>query len=130
MIKANKNQLANIENNYQTKAKRVLCVCSAGLLRSPTMANVIFREFGFNTRSCGTAKGIALIPITEALITWADEIVFSNREAMDYLTEEELDIVKEKQTILNIPDHYDWNEKGLVDKILNQYDDIKENKCY
>lgn len=121
MIKAYKNQLANISNHYQTKAKRVLCVCSAGLLRSPTMANVIFSEYGHNTRSCGTAKGIALIPITEALIRWADEIVFTNKEVLDHLTEEEEILIKDKCMILNIPDHYDWNERGLVNKILDQY---------
>ena len=38
-----------------------------------------------------------------------------------YLTEEEEDLIGDKITILNIPDHYDWNEAGLVDKILNQY---------
>lgn len=122
MIRADKNQLANITNHYQTKAKRVLCVCTAGLLRSPTMANVIFSEFGHNTRSCGTAKGIALIPITEALIQWADEIVFTNMEVLNYLTEEEENLVRDKRIVLNIPDHYDWNEDSLVNKILSQYE--------
>lgn len=30
MIKGKKNQLANVGNRFQTKTKKVLCVCSAG----------------------------------------------------------------------------------------------------
>lgn len=51
MIKGKKNQLANVGNRFQTKTKKVLCVCSAGLLRSPTLANVLNLKYGFNTRA-------------------------------------------------------------------------------
>lgn len=30
MIKGTRNQLGNCKNSYQTNAKRVLCICSAG----------------------------------------------------------------------------------------------------
>ena len=69
-----KNQLAIVNNEYQGNYTRTLCVCSAGLLRSPTTAAVLQKEFGRNTRSAGTMD-YALIPISEALIMWADEIV-------------------------------------------------------
>ena len=43
------NRLANTQNKYQGKYKKVLCVCSAGLLRSPTAALVLSQEpFNFN----------------------------------------------------------------------------------
>ncbi len=73
-MKSTLNQLANINNPYQGKSKKVLCLCSAGLLRSPTAANVLHREFGFNTRSAGVMD-YALIPLSEALFLWADEVL-------------------------------------------------------
>ncbi len=38
----NRNRWGNIDNPYQGSAKKVLCVCSAGMLRSPTAANVLY----------------------------------------------------------------------------------------
>src|SRR5215217_2927490 len=110
MIKGKRNQLANVGNKFQTSAKKVLCCCSAGLLRSPSLANVLHKEFGFNTRAVGCDKEYALIPITQALIWWADEIVFVNRENFDSLSQEEKDEVSEvgvKVTILSIDDDFD-----------------------
>lgn len=95
MIKGKKNQLANVANRFQTKTKKVLCVCSAGLLRSPTLANVLNLKYGFNTRPVGADKEFALIPITQALIWWADEIVFVNFEAFSSLDQEEKDEIEE-----------------------------------
>lgn len=37
MIKGSKNQLANVGSKFQTTKKKVLTVCSAGLLRSPAL---------------------------------------------------------------------------------------------
>ena len=59
-------------NSYQGDYKRVLTVCSANMLRSPTMAHVLSAEpYNFNTRSAGIA-GFALIPVTEELLSWVD----------------------------------------------------------
>ena len=63
------NRLANTHNHYQGDAKRVLCVCSAGLLRSPTAAFVLSQEpFGFNTRAAGIAEDFALIVVDDVLL--------------------------------------------------------------
>src|SRR3954468_475093 len=70
------NRLANITNKYQGSTKKVLCVCSAGLLRSPTAAVVLSSDpYNFNTRCCGVGIDYALIPYDDALHAWADEIV-------------------------------------------------------
>ena len=62
-------------NSYQGDYKRVLTVCSANMLRSPTIAHVLASApYDYNTRSAGTSN-IALIPVTDALLFWADEIV-------------------------------------------------------
>ena len=124
MKKATRNQLANVGNKYQGSAKKVLCVCSAGLLRSPTTANVLHAEFGFNTRACGHSQEYALIPITEALIAWADEVVFVNQENLDQVGEEAWVTIASYQcqvTVLAIPDEHNWNDPALREIIKEQY---------
>jgi len=124
MIKGKRNQLANVGNKFQTSAKKVLCCCSAGLLRSPSLANVLHKEFGFNTRAVGCDKEFALIPISQALIWWTDEIVFVNRDNFDSLNKEEKDEISEvgvKVTILNIEDDFDWNDSVLNRTLLEAY---------
>ena len=74
-FKSTFNQIHNVKNEHQGDRKKVLCVCSAGLLRSPTVAHLLNQKYGYNTRACGTDISYALIPISEALIYWADEIV-------------------------------------------------------
>ena len=122
------NRLGNARNPYQTNAKRVLCVCSAGLLRSPTAANVLHKEFGFNTRAVGVSQEYALIPIDQALLSWADEIVCVEPE-VDYLvrkyietkTTMDIDWYNEISTVLDIPDEYSWGSPVLQQTIMNQY---------
>lgn len=124
MIKATRNQLANVSNPYQGNKPKLLFVCSAGLLRSPTAANKIHKEFGYNTRACGSSKDFALIPISEALIQWADEIVFVNQDNLDDLDKEEKDLIScldKTISVLAIPDEHDWGNPDLEDIILKQF---------
>lgn len=124
MIKGKRNQLANVGNKFQTTAKKVLCCCSAGLLRSPSLANVLHKEFGFNTRAVGCDKEYALIPISQALIWWADEIVFVNQENFNSLNQEEKDEISDvgvKVTILNFEDDFDWNDPWLNSQLFRAY---------
>lgn len=129
MIIASRNQLANVANPFQGKDKKVLCVCSAGLLRSPTAALVLHAEYGYNTRACGVSEEYALIPLSEALIAWADEIVFVNPEnyysAIDNYNEEAspraYKWLREKNIVLDIADDYDYNSPALRETILWQY---------
>jgi len=62
-------------NSFQKDGKKVLAVCSSGMLRSPTIAYVLSGEpWNYNVRTAGTYE-IALDPVTEELLNWADEIV-------------------------------------------------------
>ena len=50
------NRLHNVRNPNQGPAKRVLCLCSAVLLRSPTVAWVLGKApYDYNTRAAGTS---------------------------------------------------------------------------
>jgi len=124
MIKGTRNQLYNVGNRAQGSTKKVLCVCSAGLLRSPTAANVLHKTFGFNTRAVGSCKEFALIPISQALIWWADEIVFVDINSWAGLSPEEISEISDvnvKTTILDIPDDFDFGDPTLEEIILEQY---------
>ena len=91
--KPGKNRLANVSNKFQREFKKVLCVCTGGYLRSPTLAWVLgFPPFGFNTRAVGISKEYALFLIDPAHVHWADEIVV--------MTEFEAEAVNRLQHIL------------------------------
>lgn len=117
------NRLANSRNHYQTEAKRVLCLCSAGLLRSPTTANVLHQEYGFNTRAAGVSQEYALIPVDEVLLQWADEIVCMQKGIKAELAQH-FDISNMRVVVLDIPDRFEWNNKELRALIKKQYDDV------
>lgn len=119
MQKAKRNQLGNTTNPYQGPAKKVLCVCSAGLLRSPTMAQVLAERVGYNTRACGTSQEYALIPVTEALLFWADEIHTVEEQARAvkvYL--EDLGFHR-KIVVYDLPDIYSRNDPELI-RLINE----------
>lgn len=95
------NRLWNCKNPHQGDRKKVLCVCSAGLLRSPTAAWILSNEpFGFNTRAVGLDTGHALVPIDSILLTWADEIV-----CMDNIQKHEIEQIMVRFFIKNKPVH-------------------------
>jgi predicted protein tyrosine phosphatase len=122
MIKGTRNQLHNISNRFQGDIKKVLTVCSAGLLRSATLQNFLIKEYGYNVRNCGTEESYALIPISEALVLWADEIVFVNQDNYNAVKREIDEMgISHKIKILNIPDNYSFNDPELIEIIKEQY---------
>jgi predicted protein tyrosine phosphatase len=122
MIKGTRNQLYNITNASQGETKKVLTVCSAGLLRSATLQNMLIKEYGYNVRNCGTVESYALIPISEALVKWADEIIFVNKEnyRQVYSDLKQFNLL-DKCYILDIPDIYEFNDPELIKICKEQY---------
>ena len=121
--KSTMNSLHNANNPYQGAEKRVLCLCSAGLLRSPTAAYVLQKELGYNTRAAGVTD-YALIPVTEVLLKWADEIVCVNQETYNILIEDikrDVPEVDADIVVLDIPDVYSRMDETLQKIILRQY---------
>lgn len=114
------NRIANCNNRFQTNRKRVLCVCSAGMLRSPTAARVLAENYDYNTRAVGCTQEFALIPIDEVLIEWADEIVFMENRHF-WRVKNEFDLDGKKTVILEIPDDYEYMQKELVSVIIHNY---------
>lgn len=110
------NRLANCHNRFQGEAKKVLCVCSAGLLRSPTTAIVLQREFGFNTRAAGLSTEYALIPVDDVLLEWADEVV-----VMETWMAQELEGKHDKIVCLSVPDNFEYMNETLQNIIKTKY---------
>ena len=128
MIKGTRNQLANSQNEFQGKTKKVLTVCSAGLLRSATLATTLAKEYDYNVRNCGTEESYALIPISEALVYWADEIVFVNRENYNAVKASLNNIKREDTKVycLDIPDMYSYCDPELIKICKEQYESREE----
>lgn len=119
------NRRSVIENHYQGKYKRVLCVCSAGVLRSPTTACVLSMEpFDCNTRAAGT-EGYALVRVDEALLRWSQEVVCMTRDHADKVGTQ-LEVYRIKRTVhcLDIPDDYRYRDPELVKMITERYTKI------
>jgi len=110
-------------NSYQGDYKRVLTVCSANMLRSPTIAHVLSAEpYNFNTRSAGIA-GFALIPVTEELLMWADEVVCADTEHALYIRDKLMQYQLDKPIVnLNIPDIYEYRNPKLIELIKERYE--------
>lgn len=111
---------APYRNPYQGKDKRVLFVCSAGLLRSATAARIYAQKY--NTRAAGSAS-YALIPLSPNLIAWADEIVFVNPENYK-MASYEFDFSESDVRVLDIPDQYEHMHPELIKAFKEQYENF------
>lgn len=116
-----------VNNPYQGKDKKVLFVCSMGILRSATGARLYANKY--NTRSAGSYAD-ALIPVTGVLLSWADEVVFVNvsnyTDIMDNLESDEREELSRKSIVLSIPDCYEHMHPKLQAAFHEQYEPIND----
>lgn len=105
------------KNKWQGNIKRILCVCSAGILRSATAAVVLSQDpYNFNTRSAGIEQ-YALVPVSQALLHWADEVVCMTR----YHEEALLHLTNKPITCLDLPDCFSYRDPTLITEIKQRY---------
>lgn len=119
------NRLGNCKNPYQGNTKKVLCVCSAGLLRSPTAAVVLSQApYNFNTRAAGIVPSFALVPVDAVLLTWADEVVCMTGEQKSELQEklEKQGRSEVRVICLDIEDNFAYRDPELMRMIQVNYD--------
>ena len=125
------NRLSNCTNRYQGDYKRVLCLCSAGLLRSPTVALVLSQfPYNYNTRAAGLSEEYALIQVDDVLLHWADEIVVMESRQAE-IVRSLLDLASEDKPIvvLGIQDDYSYRQPELIEAIKKAYDaHLKESE--
>lgn len=117
-LRASMNRLANTRNPFQSNRRKVLCVCSAGLLRSPTIAHVLSNEpYNCNTRACGYNEEYALVPLDPVLVAWADIIVCANEDHLAPVEELLPEGSTKKVYCLGIEDEYRAFDPRLIDSI-------------
>jgi predicted protein tyrosine phosphatase len=110
------------DNQYQGKDKKVLFVCSVGILRSATGARMYAQKY--NTRAAGS-EHYALIPVTGDLLIWADEIIFVNKENYKSVADVfDMTEIDPKVKILNIPDQYPYMDVELQKHFKEQYEPL------
>ena len=118
------NRLHNSSNPYQGDAKKVLCVCSAGLLRSPTAALVLsMPPYGFNTRAAGAEESYALIPVDEVLLHWADEVVCMTQQHATMINIK-FPLHNKPIKVLELPDNFEYRDPALMEMIRARYDAV------
>lgn len=128
-----RNRFHNATNEYQGNQKRVLCVCTAGLLRAPTAAKVLANEpFNFNTRAVGSFSDCALIPLDCALVYWADEIVVmdaTHKWAVEHFQRELQDMFMKYLPCpihnLDLTDDYSYNDPILIQILRDKFEKIE-----
>lgn len=110
---------------FEGPDKKVLFICTAGILRSPTAARMYASKY--NTRCAGSKDEYALIPVSFALLRWADEIVFMNPENFeDVKNRFDFSVISGEIKILNIPDEFYYMDKELQQAIENQYEKLND----
>jgi predicted protein tyrosine phosphatase len=113
-------QQDHLRNKYQGLYPKALCICFSGLLRSPTLAHMLAANHNRNTRSAGVYEN-ALIPVTERLLFWADEIWVVDEDAtleVPLLLEN----YRLRRTIyfLEVEDNYDFMQPDLKEELTKQ----------
>lgn len=117
------NTSAPYDNPYQGQDRRVLFVCSAGILRSATAARIYAKKY--NTRAAGSCS-YALIPVTKELLLWAKAVVFVNEENYQDVTKNfDLDTFPCYVKVLNIPDNYEHMHPELIQHFIEQYEPLE-----
>ena len=123
-MKVSMNRLANVKNPYQGDSKKVLTVCSAGLLRSPTAAVVLSQApYNFNTLAAGISEDFALIVVDRVLLEWADEIVCMSNEQLISLEKmlKKYGLNDKRIICLHIPDQFSYGDPRLKEHIRTKY---------
>lgn len=121
-----------VRNPYQGTDKKVVFVCSMGILRSATGARLYACKY--NTRAAGTWKD-ALVPLSDTLIAWSDELVFVNdynyQQVKKWFQDNNSnlhDIANVK--VLDIPDAYEHMHEKLIQAFLEQYEPLDSYQLY
>ena len=133
MIK--RNQLGVVQNAYQGKHRKVLTVCSAGRLRSPTAAHILSSEpWNFNTRCAGTSQEYAIVPVTEALVIWADVILVMDQWQWNHIMDIQNKLAQEVDHMfeyeykpmhnLEIEDEFGYRDPKLVEIMTEKFKQI------
>jgi predicted protein tyrosine phosphatase len=99
--------------NCTTKLK-VLFVCDANRLRSPTAESVFSGYPGIEVKSAGVGKE-ATVPVSPDLLEWADLIFVMEKRHRNIIQSKFKEIYQRKRIIcLYIPDDFEFMDPELI----------------
>jgi predicted protein tyrosine phosphatase len=127
-----RNRIYNSTNPAQRpdKFKRALCLCSAGLLRSPTLSYILQSNFSRNCRAAGVVPAFALIVVDDVLLSWADEVWCVSDSVTQTLwalaEQNKWEGILANKTIItmDIPDQFEYMDDVLVKIITTSVNSI------
>jgi len=125
-----RNRLNTAFNRYQGKHRKVLTVCSAGILRSPTAAHLLASDpFNFNTRSAGVSDEYAFIPACQVMLEWADDIICMEdwHAAQIKARLEDIGLGAKDVKVLGIPDNFEYRDPKLVELMMIKFKEFYPN---
>jgi predicted protein tyrosine phosphatase len=101
---------------------KLLFICSANVMRSPTAEAVFSRYEGIEASSAGTNVD-AETPVSADLIEWADVVVVMEQHHARFLHERFGYLLRRKRVaILGIPDRYEYMDAELVELLKEKVD--------
>jgi predicted protein tyrosine phosphatase len=101
---------------------KLLFVCSANMLRSPTAEAVFSQYEGIEASSAGTNSD-AETPLSADLIEWADVVVAMEQHHARFLQERFGYLLRRRRVaVLGIPDRFDFMEPELVQLLKEKVD--------
>jgi protein-tyrosine phosphatase len=104
--------LGQLNLEAQGNFKRVVFVCTGGMLRSATAAQWAASALDWNTRSCGT-RDSALPPAHANLMEWAD-VIYCMEDHHRASLVSQFPWAEQKIQVLNIPDLFEYRHPTLV----------------
>lgn len=116
---AQRPHLGQLNLQAQGPNRRVLFVCSGGMLRSATSAHWAASILDWNTRSAGTMDA-ALPPIHKNLAEWAEVIYCMEPEHAAYV-KKKFPWAKDKVEVLDIPDCFYYRHPKLVELLEQRF---------
>jgi predicted protein tyrosine phosphatase len=103
------------------KKKKLLFICTANVMRSPTAEKLFKDSKSYEPKSAG----IMIVPefpdatlVDKELVAWADEIFLMENIHLSYLKEKEFDLSGKKISVLDIPNIYDTREPDQREAFL------------
>ncbi len=104
------------------KPLKILFVCTANAMRSATAHEIYNQDDRFEVLSAGTAD-FANVPLTRALLEWADTVVVMERGHRKTIRKKYPDVYASKTIVcLYIPDEYDFMQPELIGVLRGQFE--------
>jgi predicted protein tyrosine phosphatase len=101
---------------------KLLFICSANMLRSPTAESVFSHYEGIEASSAGT-NADAETPVSADLIEWADVVVAMEQHHAQFLQERFGYLLRRRRVaVLGIPDRYEFMAQELVQLLKDKVD--------